>query len=172
MNTITVCRNGLYREIPLLCEFESGIILGTGDKAQFKFNQEKFHQEFELRLYMFEGQWYLETVSNASLFQVGQDKDEDRTKEKSLILGEEQTIYGLETGKELFSIYLGILYENTFSDYNKRVYCNNINNFRIGGLSTSTIHILLPEVEEKEILFTKDNMGYHGVITHPGYRSQ
>ncbi|MCI8937117.1 MAG: type VII secretion protein EssC [Lachnospiraceae bacterium] len=159
-NKIIIYRKGLYKEVPLLGAFASDFHMGTDAHAQLRFVQEKFEVDFSIRLSVEEAAWKI-ACSEKICFQDGTG----RTFAADTIRpGDDLKVINARSGQELFSLYFGFYFEETASDYNKRIDCRQINTFRIGGCATSTIRILDPAVKDTEVILSQSGEGYEAEL--------
>lgn len=161
-NKLIVYRKGLYREVPLNGEYAQKLCMGTDRGTQLHFVREKFETAFSIELTNISNEWHIE-CSESILFE---NESCENFRTGAIKVGDTLKILNAKSNQEIFSIYLGLYFEETENDYNKRIDCRQINTFRIGGGVNSTIRILKPIMNDTEIVLTKKDDEYEAVLSN------
>lgn len=161
-NKLIIYRKGLYKEVPLLDNYALKFCMGTVKGAQLRFVREKFEIDFLISFANENNEWHIK-CSEQILFE---NNEGDVFQTGVIKIGDDLKVINAQSKQELFSVYFGLYFEETISDYNKRIDCRQINTFRIGGCETSTIHILKPIINDTEIILTKEDEGYRAVLSN------
>lgn len=150
----------LYKEVPLLGAYGQKFCVGTKEDMCLRFRKENFEVDFCIYLNNEDNQWIIQCSKTILL----ESQDGEYSSKRSFHVGDRLKVVNALNKQELFSVYLTVYFKETVDDYNKRIDCRNINTFSIGASLNNTIHILKLIANNAEIVLTKRDNSYEGII--------
>lgn len=161
-NKIIIYNSIIYKEILLSGNKEKHLVVGTGNDAYLRFPSDEIKYDFNVEFINDGYSWVIKCSDNICII----NEAKERIRDYKIEIGEKIKIVKMTNGEEIFTCYFVHHFENQNEDYNKRIDCRQINTFRVGTSSNSTIQILSDSSINTELVMTKNGKGFRCDISN------